>query len=267
MKGKSIIYFFAGLIVPLIIASCTKVIDLKLGNDAGRLVIEGNIINVRGPQYIKLSRNVPFSSTNTYPAVSGAAVKVSDDHGNVFLFAETVPGTYVNYRLPGVPGRTYTMNVTTGGTTYTAVSSMPKEVLLDSLTDEKNAFGDKKLREVTLHYGDPLNVANQYKFLLYVNNKEVPVIFAYDDEFTDGRYVNFNLFQNKVDIHAGDTTTVEMQCIDKSVYTYWFTLMQQQLGGPGGGGVAPANPPTNITPVTLGYFSAHTVNSLTVILK
>jgi len=67
-------------------------------------------------------------------------------------------------------------------------------------------------------------------------------------------------------IFSGDTVTVEMQCIDLPVYTYWETLMQEQSNGPGGG-VTPSNPPTNITPATLGYFSAHTTQSQTIIVK
>jgi hypothetical protein len=57
-----------------------------------------------------------------------------------------------------------------------------------------------------------------------------------------------------------------MQCIDKPVYTYWFTLMQQGDNGPGGG-VTPADPPSNITPTVLGYFSAHTTQSKTIVVK
>lgn len=50
---------------------------------------------------------------------------------------------------------------------------------------------------------------------------------------------------------------VEMQCIDRPVYLYWFTLSQQGGIGPGGS-VMPDDPPTNITPVTLGYFTTQT---------
>ena len=79
--------------------------------------------------------------------------------------------------------------------------------------------------------------------------------------FQDGRYVSLDLLENDIDIYPADTVKVEMQCIDKPVYTYWFTLMQQSTEGPGGG-VTPANPPSNITPLTLGYFSAHTSQSI-----
>ena len=32
-----------------ILCSCTKVVDLKLGNNSGKLVIEGNVTNLGGP--------------------------------------------------------------------------------------------------------------------------------------------------------------------------------------------------------------------------
>jgi hypothetical protein len=257
----------------LSLASCTKVIDLKLGNNTGELVIEGNITNTAGPQIIKLSTNVPFSNTNTYPPVTGATVSVSDQAGNIYLFTEGPSGTYSNTGLSGIPGDTYTMTVTTGGKKYTATSVMPAVVKLDSLTSKNDVIqtsDHKKL--VTVYYRDLAGVANQYRFVLYVNNVQANDIFAYNDQFNDGRYVSIDLYENTANssvdkgIFSGDTVTVEMQCIDEPVYTYWETLMQEQTNGPGGG-VTPSNPPTNITPATLGYFSAHTTQSKTIVVK
>ena len=257
----------------LALTSCTKVIDLKLGNNTGELVIEGNITNTAGPQVIQLSTNVPFSNTNTYPPVSGATVSVSDQNGNTYPFTEGPLGTYSNSQLTGIPGNTYTMTVTSGGKTYTANSVMPAVVNLDSLTSKNDVIqtSDHK-KVVTVYYQDPAGIANQYRFVLYVNNVQANDIYAYNDQFNDGRYVSIDLRENtassSVDkgIFSGDMVTVEMQCIDKPVYTYWETLMQQETNGPGGG-VSPSDPPTNITPVTLGYFSAHTTQSKTIVVK
>jgi hypothetical protein len=257
----------------LALASCTKVIDLKLGNDTGKLVIEGNITNTAGPQIIKLSTNVPFSNTNTYPAVSGATVSVSDQNGNTYPFIESPSGTYTNSQLTGIPGNTYTMTVTTGGKTYTASSTMPLVVNLDSLTSKNEVIqtSDHK-KVVTVYYQDPAGVANQYRFVMHVNNVQANDIYAFNDQFNNGRYVSIDLRENtdnsSVDkgIFSGDNVTVEMQCIDQPVYTYWYTLMQQETNGPGGG-VTPSDPPTNISPVTLGYFSAHTTQSKTIVVK
>src|ERR1700712_2995002 len=84
--------------------ACTRVVDLQLGNDTGRLVVEGNITNVKGLQTVKLTQNVTFGSTNTYPAVSGAVVSISDNTGNKYLLAEAPAGTYSINSVAGVPG-------------------------------------------------------------------------------------------------------------------------------------------------------------------
>src|SRR5436305_931570 len=98
---KKVKYSLSALYVLFIITSCTKVIDLKLGDNSGLLVIEGNITNVRAPQYITISRNVPFTNTNTYPPVTGATVSVTDAMGNFRQFTEGPPGTYSISRLAG----------------------------------------------------------------------------------------------------------------------------------------------------------------------
>ena len=260
-------FYIAALLLSITAWSCRKVIDLKLGHETGKLVIEANVTNKPGQQFIRLSQNVPFTNTNTYPPVSGATVTVTDNNGNNFPFIEGPAGSYYNNSFVATAGNTYAMNVLTNGITYTANSLMPATVHLDSLTFKKNAFkSTSDLREITVHYQDPPNVANQYRFIMTVNSVQVKDVFALNDAFSDGRHVDFDLVETNTDIHPNDTVTVEMQCIDKPIYTYWFTLMQQSFNNPGGE-VAPANPPTNITPVCLGYFSAHTTQRETIIVK
>ncbi|WP_448697567.1 DUF4249 domain-containing protein [Mucilaginibacter sp. AW1-3] len=260
----------AFLIILPFLASCTKVIQLDLGNDTGRMVIEAKVTNAPGPQTIKLSRNVSFSTTNTYPPVSGATVNVTDQTGRSFIFTEGPAGTYTNNTLTGTAGNTYTMNVVSGTTTYKATSVMPAQVTLDSLTYKDGAIKAEH-KVLTVHYQDPAGVTNQYRFVIWINNVQVKTIYAFNDDFNDGRYVRLDLRVRDDDdsnfgILSGDTVKVEMQCIDKPVYTYWYTLMQQGFNGPGGG-VSPADPPNNITPTSLGYFSAHTTQTKTVVVK
>jgi len=246
-----------------VITSCTKVIDLKLGNNSGELVIEGNINNQRGPQYVKLSQNVPFSNTNTYPPVTGATVTITDNKGDNYSLTEGPAGIYSVNNVAGVSGTSYTLTVLSGGKTYTATSTMPDFVRLDSISSQNSIINNNSnKKDILVYYKDPAGVANQYRFILYVNGVQVKSVFAYNDQFNDGKYVNIDLQQDDINIYAFDTVTVEMQCIDKPIYTYWYTLMQEEGNGPGGS-VTPSNPPTNITPVTLGYFSAHTTQSRT----
>lgn len=264
---KNTLIYFLSFFILLSISSCEKVIDLKLGNETGKLVIEGVITNVKGPQSIKLTTNVGFSNTNTYPPVTGAQVTVTDQAGHTYTFTEGTAGVYTINELAATAGSVYTMHVITNGKTYTANSTMPAVVVLQAITASTNDFDpDNNKKKISVHYSDPKGVVNQYKFLLYVNNVQVKRVFVNNDDFNNGNNVIFDLIQDDIDIYPGDKIIVEMQCIDKAVYTYWFTLMQQGFNGPGGG-VTPSDPPNNITPKALGYFSTQTTQTRTFTVK
>lgn len=246
--------------------SCQKVIDLKLNNAPAQTVIEANITDQEGPQYVSITKSIPFTATNNFPTVSGAKITLADDAGERFNFNEVQSGLYVLHSFRAVYGRTYTLTVKIGDTTYTAQSTMPDAAVpLDSITDKTNTFGKSGLRTITVNYQDPPIVANQYLFELTINSTQVTTIFTNDDSFTDGRYVREDLFQTDVDVHPGDTASVSMECIDKNIYQYWYTLSQQQVNGPGGG-VTPSNPPSNFNNNALGYFSAHTITGKSIIV-
>jgi hypothetical protein len=264
------IKIFIPIVCLLMFTACTKVVKLDLGNASGRLVIEGNITNSGAAQVIKLSTNVPFTNTNTYPAVSGATVSVTDQTGKSYAFTEGQAGIYTNNLLKGIPGNRYTMSVLTGGVTYTAASTMPAVVNLDSVVSKNRAItsGSNPTKQISVYYHDPAGIANQYLFNEYINGAQIQSIFAFNDQFNDGLATNVVLRQggtNNIDVHAGDNVTVEMQCIDPTVYLYWLTLSQQS--GNAGAGVTPSDPPTNITPAALGYFSAHTTQTKIITAK
>jgi len=265
MCRKNFKYYPLALIILLAVGSCKRVIDLDLANESGKLVIEANVTDTAGQQVI-LSRNVQFTSPNVYPAVTGAAVLIKDADGNQYPLTEGPAGTYSN-PFTGESGKSYSLSVAIDGKTYTAQSTMPQAVKLDSITDKNDIFDASNGKKIiTVHFQDPINETNQYRFVLFVNRIQVKSIFAFDDEFVNGKHVDLDLPQPDTDIHVGDTVMVQMQCIDKPVYKYWYTLSQQQINNPGGQ-VAPANPPTNILPITLGYFSAHTTQTTTLIVK
>jgi hypothetical protein len=254
------------LLLVIVLSACTRVIQPELGDDAGQLDIEANITNGDSAQVIYLRNNVAFSADNNYPPVTGAAVTVLDGRGDRYDFSETQPGRYVSPAFAGTAGVDYTLQATVHGQAYTATSTMPIAVRMDSLTDKNRPLNrhqdgrDQKV--ISVYYQDPPGVANQYRFIEWVNGVQVKSVFTYDDQLTDGRYVTIDLLEQDLDIYPGDVVRVEMQCIDRPVYTYWFALESQQANN-FNGAVAPANPPTNIGPVTLGYFSAHTTQTIT----
>jgi Domain of unknown function (DUF4249) len=267
MKNRSLNYLFA---FAALTSGCTRVINLKLDNVSGQLDIEANITNLDSPQVIYLRNNVAFSGSNTYPSVTGANVTVSDEVGNQYVFTETQPGSYTSPAFAGISGTAYTLQATVSGQTYTATSTMPTVVHMDSLTDKNRPLNrhqdgrDQKV--ISVYYQDRPGIANQYRFIERVNGIQVKSVFTYEDQLTDGRYVTFDLLEQDIDIYIGDVVTVEMDCIDEPIYTYWFALESQQANN-FNGAVAPANPPTNITPAVLGYFSAHTSQTITYTVK
>jgi hypothetical protein len=267
MKNSSLWYLF---VFTILATNCTRVIDLKLGNVSGQLDIEANITNLDSPQVVYLRSNVAFSDSNSYPPVTGANVAVSDEAGNQYAFTESLPGTYISPAFTGISGTPYTLQATISGQTYSATSTMPTVVRLDSLTDKNRPLNrhqdgrDQKV--ISVYYQDPPGIANQYRFIEWVNGVQVKSVFTYDDQLTDGRYVTFDLLEQDIDIYVGDVVTVEMDCIDRPIYTYWFALESQQANN-FNGAVAPANPPTNISPAVLGYFSAHTTQTITYTVK
>lgn len=267
------IYIFLLFVSLFGLSSCQKVIDVKLDTSANQVVIEGVITDQLGQQTIKMSQSVPYTNTNTYPAVTGAKVTVTDDAGHSWTFAETTPGSYTFGPLKAETGRKYTMKAVVNNTTYNASSTMPAFVNLDTLSIKIITFGGSDRKAVEVHYKDPADQVNQYRWVMTVNGVQTKVVYADNDRFTNGNDVTNVLFydddkdngDNKK-LETGDKVDIEMQCIDKDVFNYWFTLSQQSQNGPGGG-VTPGNPPSNIDNKALGYFSAQTTQTKSFIVK
>jgi hypothetical protein len=138
---------------------------------------------------------------------------------------------------------------------------MPQPVNLDSIYVSTARLSNTKY--VTVLYKDPLNIANYYHFIQYINGEKEPTIFVSDDEFTDGQNVRSQLqYNNDTDIPArdirkGDSVSIEMICNDAAVYQFWYSLSSGATGA--NESASPANPVSNISGGVVGYFSAQTI--------
>lgn len=250
--------------VAFMISSCKKVIDLQLADSASQLVIEGNVTDVSGAQVLTISKSVNFSDSNTFPPVAGAVVKMTDTYNRVYNFTERTPGTYT-VNTTGHYGETYTLQVQVNGQTYKAKSTMPiGRVKMDSISMDAQTFGNSDTKTVAVYYHDPSFTKNQYRFVLTVNGVEVRRVLVKNDQFNDGRSIQVLLYQDDITINTGDKIDVEMQCIDPAIYNYWYTFSQQQNGP---GSATPSNPTNNFDNNVLGYFSAHTTQHLSLLVK
>jgi hypothetical protein len=256
-------YIIAFLFLSLLV-SCEKVIDVKVKGAEKKYVIEGVLTNEPGKCQVKISQTLDLSNDNTFKGISGAMVTITDDKGIVSTLAESAPGIYQSV-LIGKPGTVYTLAVQITGSRFTAQSTMPYPVAIDSLyISSMDMFGEKTLMPNVV-FQDPSEKGNAYRFVQYHNGKKSSDIFVQNDVLSNGRLNTTTLFQDENDMKKGDSVVVELHSIDSNMYTYWFSLYQGATGNEES--ASPANPVTNIKEGALGYFSAHTVSKRTVIVQ
>ena len=245
--------------------SCHKIVTLKLNNAPVQIVIQGEVTNAAGPYTVTINQTVGFYADNSFPAVSGAVVKISDNQGVTDSLTETSPGMYTTHTLQGSPGNTYTLSVFAQNESYSAVSAMPVQVVLDSVTFlTTSGFGQKRISAVA-NFQDPAGIRNDYQFLEYINGQLFTKrIFIFEDRLSDGKYISNTLRTDSSYLSIGDELEVKMYCIDANVYNYFYQLDQSSGSGAFNNTASPANPASNINNGAYGYFSAHTTQSKTV---
>jgi hypothetical protein len=266
MNYHKLILFCASLMV----CSCKKTVSLNLKTAPAQIVIEGEITNLPGPYTVSISQTVGFYADNTFPPVSGASVTISDSTlGITDSLTEMTPGTgiYSTHTLQGVPGHTYALSVTSQQQNYAATSTMPMPVPLDSITfSQLSRFGGNEIDAIA-NFQDPAGIKNYYQFVEFVNGAQITKdIFVFDDRLSDGKYINETLYNDTSYLFQGDEVKVNMYCIDENVYNYFYQLLQSGGGGAFSTTASPANPTSNISNGSLGYFSAHTVSSATAVV-
>lgn len=249
----------------LLCTSCEKVIDLPLASNTSKVVIEANITDQAGPYFVKITKSVPFDNASNYPTITNANVTIADNTGITNTLTHIGNGVYATSTLAGVVGRTYTLNVTVDGTTYTAKSTMPAKIPLDSLSYRPIIFGPTTQKTVTPKFLDPIVLGNNYRFVMKVNGVLDKSYFIDNDNVGNGIQYDRPLFSNDIELKTNDIVEIEMQCIDAQAFLYYFTLAEVSGNGPGGG-TTPSNPPNGFTNGALGLFSAHTSQKRTIII-
>jgi hypothetical protein len=263
-------------IVCSVLVSCTKVINVDLNSANPNIVVDAEITDQPGPYNVNLTQTVNFSDNNVFPGVTGATVVISDNAGNSETLTETGSGNYVSSHLQGTVGRSYNISITSKGKNYTAVSTMPAPVAIDSVIADtssrtRGGFGGgggggttTPVVGVSVHavFTDPAGVANYYRLIEYVNH--VPNynnISIVSDQGQDGTIISKSIVKRDTSIHKGDTINVILESIDANVYEYYRTLNQVTKQQTGIQTTVPGNPTTNLSNNALGFFSAYAVRS------
>ena len=253
----------------VLLCGCNKVVTVELNDVAPTIVIEGNVTDEPGPYYVLVSRTVNYSAPSEFSPVSGAMVRLTDStNGVTELLREVDSGVYQTTDMGGVPLHTFQLAVAVGGQEYTASSTMPKQVALDSVTLADNInLANQQGENAVANFQDPAGVRNYYQFAEILNGRLLPDIFVFEDRLSDGRYIREALFNDSNYLQRGDTLTVTMSCVDVNVYNYFLTLGAVSDNGSGPQTATPSNPLSNISNGALGYFSAHTSEARTLIVR
>lgn len=252
-------------------SSCEKVIDLNLNSAEKKYVIEAVLSDIPGQAKVVLTQTKDFDEDNTFPGITGATVTIAENGGGTTTLTQTSAGVYEAPGLTGVPGRSYVLRVTAPtGEIFTAVSSMPQKVLMDTIYATNEFFFGENMKVVNVDHPDPAGLGNSYRYIQYINGERKTAIQIRNDDYSDGRIINSKLFDFDDDdddedkLKSGDQVRVDFLCIDPPIYKYWFSLIRSATGG--SQQATPANPVSNIQGGALGYFSAHTFDSKTMIV-
>lgn len=246
-----------------IMTGCEKEIDVNLNSVDPKIVIEG-LVAKDSLAKIKITKTKDFDTDNIFEALKGAIVTISDNKGNSEILQQNAYGFYVSRFLRGKENVTYSLNVEVESQTFTSTSRMPELVMIDSVKMYTvPAFGYDV--PMVIFY-DPAGIDNYYRNILYVNGIRMDI----GNEATDGTErpgvkverllpVFDNDREDSRKIISGDTVLVELQSIDRGVFTFFDTLGRM--------GSSQNNPTSNINGGALGYFSAYSFDRKQIIVE
>ncbi len=261
ISGMTARLTISGFVIVLIYCGCEKDYQIDIKANRPQLVVEGYINNeMRQMNYVVLTRsldyyNPDFKST----AVTGADVTITegafdanggyswDASTKVQLLELNLPQIPANFRqgiyfdprlitdsarsLIGKAGKSYLLEIETGGQHYSAIASILQPVAIDSLTcgfsfadtDDDN----KEKARITIHFQDPDTLGNSQLF--YWRDRYNRNNFGWGgigfsgrnygvDDLSNGEYLHIT--QNH-GFEIGDTITFHMASATRAVYDFW----------------------------------------------
>jgi hypothetical protein len=260
-----IVSLFTGI---LFFTACEKVIDIPLEDADRKFVIEGVLRDNPGENYILISKTGSVYESSNFEKISGASVIVTDKNGTQYTFSEVVgaPGRYTHPTFATSTNNSYNLQVISGTETFTSSSESFYKPELDSLSylEQVGTFGvgTDTTYLVFFNFTDKAGEENHYRLIVYVNGVADGTYYITNDELFDGQTYSQPVFATTIE--KGDTVVMELLSMDKSAYTYFFSLSNATAEGPFA--PTPANPVSNIEGGAIGYFNAYTSDTMSIII-
>jgi len=247
--------------------SCEEIVENpSLESAPPRLVVDAWLTNQPRTSFVKLTNSQPYNQQNIAPTVSNAIISITDEDGTQMSFIEKEMGTYYpeNEDYKGEEGKTYRLKVEVDEKVYSATSTMPNAIPIDSLSFQERVddpiFQDGVY--VTAHFQDPPFINNYYYWLFWVD--EMPfddgLIHINSDQNLDGIYFNFEFFEP---VEFDQLFEVELYMLSKPAYDYYRGLsLLTDIGT--ANQISLENPVTNLSNNALGFFAASTLTKASI---
>lgn len=256
--------------------ACEKTITLDLEQAEDAVVIEAQLTDQPGFNFVKLSRVMAFNGMGAPPALSGATVSISGEDGIPHAFEETTSGYYVpteaDYK--GTVGQTYQLTVETDGDIYTASERMYYMPPFDSLTiavdeeeledpDEEGYFYD-----VLFYIKEPQETEDYYLVKFYRNdtlqNYNGEDVYVTDDQFLSG---DIEAFPGPIYFKENDEARVEMYSLPRDGYIYFLDIASNVNSDGGMFSGQPANVRGNVQGGAVGYFQVSSLSIAEIVVR
>lgn len=251
----------------IMLASCEKEISIDYNDVVPLLVIEGNVNNESVEVVISETRNMDDAENRIH---TDALIYLSDSNGNIEVLDCDPDGIYRSKSIrEGIPGVTYTLEVTRDDKTYVSSSTMQNPVEIISAEFSWEDFMNTKMLYYTIEFADIVGEDNFYCYRMFRNGEPyrwsvlsdrgsndehilVDIACMSEEQVNDGKEEDLDDILN-----PGDEIMLEIQTIDKTTYDYLFSLLLSERTS--------TNPLPNFSGGCLGYFSAYGVSRINII--
>lgn len=262
------------ILIITVLSSCEKVIDIDLNESDKQYVIEASLEEGENDFSVLITKTAPYFDNQPSDKITTAKVTLKDiTTGESIDVPHLAEGKYQTVAT-AEKDHVYQLSVDVEGKNFTATSSLPKQIPLTEVYSEKGVAGPprpggegEEKYSVYFRYNDPADEDNYYRAIHYINGKVQlkNIIQVWDDNVTNGQNARFPLFGQSFD--AGDTVLVQLIHYDDISYDYFNSLSDLiGSGGGPGGTAAPGNPNSNWSNNALGYFSAYSADTLSVVV-